>query len=132
MRIVLLLFLSCCACTSFRPPLPPHPPGVYQGYDSALYVNDRYGERMFGNCLKVSGEPKDDLSFNGKQLECIGNNEFAFDYTDTVDYGLGNDPDIHYVHRRGIFKFTHNHLIVEYSVGELGQAESRYRFNGWR
>lgn len=136
MRIASALFLILCACfgscTSFKPPMPPHPPGIYHGYDSALYVNDRYGERMFGSCLKVVDEPGADLSFNGKQLECIGNNEFSFDYTDTLDYGFGDHSDIHYVHRRGVFKFTYNHLIVEYAVGELGQPESRYRFNGWR
>jgi hypothetical protein len=133
MRVVSILFLSCfCACTSFKAPLPPDPPGIYQGYDSALFVNDRYGEKMFGECLKVAGVPDSALSFNEIDLEPLGNHEFSFDYTDTVDYGIATHHDFHYVRRRGIFKFTYNHLVVEYAVGEVGAPESQYRFNGWR
>ncbi|GAA4455201.1 hypothetical protein GCM10023092_18450 [Rurimicrobium arvi] len=87
---------------------------------------------MFGGCVNVAGEPNTGLSFNGKPLTAIGKEEYSFEYVDSVDYGIANDHDIHVIRRKGIFKFSYNHLIVDYSVGEVGAVESQYRFNGWR
>lgn len=86
---------------------------------------------MFGACLDVkliNGQ----YCFFDRALTPVNGEVYKFDYTIPTDYGIANTPDIHNIRRAGTFTFSHNHLVVEYSVGEEGKEMSHFRFNGWR
>lgn len=133
MRVTLILcpFLYSCK-GSFTPPPPAQPEGIYQGYDSALYVHDNYSPKMFGGCVDVRRNSEGQYYFFDKVLTPIGENTYKFDYITRTEIGVGQNAEVHAIRRVGTFKFSYNHVIVEYSVGDSGQVMSNYKFNGWR
>lgn len=132
MRILLFFVLALCSCKSYFPPEDYCVKGTYVGKDSVLIESDIYGAKLFGNCIKVEKLENGVHSFFDQQLVSINKNTFKFDYTIATDYGIGNCEDLHNIRRVGTFNFSGNKLVIEYSVGEVGQTMSQYRFEGWR
>ncbi len=129
---IISLFLLFCSCKkSYTPPPPTVPEGIYQGYDSALYVHDIYGQQLIGACLDVK-RIDGNLYFYDVLLEQTGENTYKFDYTTITHFGIGEESITFPIRKMGVFKFSYNHLIVHYSVGIKGQTMSEYKFNGWR
>ncbi len=132
MRIFIVVFLVIFAsCQSYKPCPPTVPEGLYQGYDSALYVHDIYSPNFMGTCLEVK-KIQGKLYFYDILLEPAGENTFRFDFTALTQYGIGAESVTYPIRRTGKFQFSYNHLIVEYSVGISGGIMSQYKFNGWR
>jgi hypothetical protein len=133
MRILIILSLFLYSCKGGYTPAPPaNPEGIYQGYDSALYVHDDYSQKMFGDCISVKNVDGKYVFFD-KELIPVDNETYTFDYVTPTDYGIGAQHDIRYIRRTGTFMFSYNHLIVEYSVGDTAAGVmSQYKFNGWR
>lgn len=132
MRIILFFVLALCSCKSYLPPEDYCIKGTYVGGDTVLYQSGIYGAKMFGNCIKVEKLEDGTHSFFDQELVPINKNTFKFDYTTATDYGIANREEVHYIRRMGTFNFSGHKLVIEYSVGEVGQTMSQYRFEGWR
>ena len=132
MRIIVFFCLLLCSCKSNFTPAPPAiPEGKYQGYDSVIYQTNDFSQKMFGNCIEVK-KLQDGYGFFDRKLEYVDGETYKFDFVTATDFGVGTTSDIHHIRRVGTFKFSYNHLIVEYSVGDSGKVMSQYKFNGWR
>lgn len=132
MRILLFLVLVFCSCKNYKPPVKSCVAGVYSGEDSALNVYDKYGSKMFGNCVKIIKKEDGNHYFMDKKLESLGDDAFKFDYVTRTDFGMGLDSDIHYIRRVGTLSFNSNRLEIEYSVGDSCSKMSHFKFSGWR
>lgn len=134
MRIFyLFLVLAFASCKSYEPNTQKDISGVYVGQDSLMSEFNKYGQKMIGKCITVEkNENNQYVVFSNINLVPIDENNFSFDVTYAVDYGIGNDSDIHQIRKVAYFKFSGNKLVVEYSVGELGGTMSNFLFEGWR
>lgn len=131
MRILIVFLLIFCSCKNYTPSPPPIPEGVYQGFDSSLYVHDIYSPNLFGSCIevkKINGK----LYFYDILLEPAGEHTFRFDYTTVTQFGIGSESVCYPIRKSGKFEFSYNHLMIDYSVGISGGTMSQYKFHGWR
>lgn len=133
MRVLLFFILAFASCKSFVPNTNKCIKGLYTGKDSVLFLNDKYGQMIFGNCIRVEQAKDGRLMFFDKVLKpVIADELYEFDYETETDFGIADTRDVHNIRRVGTFRFSGNKLVIEYSVGESGKTMSNFRFEGWR
>jgi hypothetical protein len=132
MRVLIFFVLAFASCKSFVPNTDKCVKGLYVGKDSALFLKDKYGQMIFGNCIRVEETEEGTHQFFDQELKPISDDVYEFDYETETDYGIADLHDIHYIRRVGTFHFSGNKLVIEYSVGEVGKTMSNFRFEGWR
>lgn len=130
--ITILLCVSLSACKNYTPAPEYQVQGTYFGKDSIIVCYDKYGKKMFGNCIRVRKERDGSIYFFDKVLKPTANNFYVFDYTLVEDYGIANHQDLHAIRYVGQFDFKGNKLCVDYSVGKSGSPMSQFHFEGWR
>lgn len=129
-----LLMCLFAACTKFQQAPPPgNITGIYAGEDSVLlnYENN-YSSILFGQCIEVKMAEDSSYSIKGILIRKISYDEYQFQFKDTIDFGIGNESDIHIIEHKGKCKFGNNRILIHYTVGETNSIPSEYKFIGWK